>query len=113
MASSNDNEEPTCLNMDDVMRRMHEMPAADNGACLDSSPAVLGLLSSRQHIHIHGVRITIDEFLHLGNLNHSYYRRLPNGSSRGPEAVIVVDDVADAFSKVTTMKLPTSPAIYI
>ncbi|KAK0658971.1 hypothetical protein DIS24_g4343 [Lasiodiplodia hormozganensis] len=89
--------------MDDLMRRMLEMPAADNGASLSTSPAVLSLLSSRRHIHIYGARITIDELLHLGSLIHSYYHRPPNGASRGPGAVIIVDDVADAFSKVTAL----------
>ncbi|KAF4535124.1 uncharacterized protein LTHEOB_12813 [Lasiodiplodia theobromae] len=92
-----------CLKMDDLMHRMLEMPAVDNGASLSTSPAVLSLLSSRRHIHIYGARITIDELLHLGSLIHSYYHRPPNGVSRGPGAVIVVDDVADAFSKVTAL----------
>lgn len=103
MASSSNNARPMCLHMDDVIRRMHEMPAADNGASLSTSPAVLGLLSSRQHIHIYSVRLSIDELLHLGSLIHSYYRRPSNNASRGPGAVIIVDDVADAFSKVTAL----------
>lgn len=103
MASSSNNAGPMCLHIDDIVRRMHEMPAADNGACLSTSPAVLGLLSSRQHIHIYSVRLSIDELLHLGSLIHSYYRRPSNNVSRGPGAVIIVDDVSDAFSKLTAL----------
>lgn len=111
-SSSNNNPGPMCLNMGDVMRRMHNMLAADNGASLSTSPAVLGLLSSRKHIHIYGIRITIDELLHLGGLIHTYYRRLPT-ALLGPGAVIVIDDVADAFTKVTAIKFLTSPTLFI
>lgn len=79
-------------------------------------PAVLGLLSSRQHFPIHGVRITIDELLHLGSLIHSYYHRsrLADITSRGPGAVIIVGDVADSdkneFTDIANLLYPDSPA---
>ncbi|OJD36433.1 uncharacterized protein BKCO1_1100059 [Diplodia corticola] len=102
MASTTANAGIACRDMETLISCMREMPQADGGASLASSPHVLRRLTSRRYIHVYTVRLTTDELLHLGALIHSVYQRVPGGS-RGPGAIIVVDNALDAFEKVSAL----------
>ncbi|KAL1641419.1 hypothetical protein SLS58_006121 [Diplodia intermedia] len=96
------NEAPECIDMQDLESCMHRLPYTDNGASLSSSREVLDLLRSDQHIHVHGARLSADEYLHLGTLIYASYERVRN-LSRGPGIIIIVDDIADSFASVTAL----------
>ncbi|KKY23790.1 hypothetical protein UCDDS831_g02821 [Diplodia seriata] len=102
MSFERTNEAPACIDMQDLESCMDRMLYMDNRASLSSSVEVLELLRSEKHIHVYGVRLTADEFLHLGALIHSIYERVRN-VSRGPGVIIIVDDIADSFAKVTAL----------
>ncbi|KAL0262707.1 hypothetical protein SLS55_001678 [Diplodia seriata] len=96
------NEAPACIDMQDLESCMDQMLYTDNRASMSSLVEVLELLRSEKHIHVYGVRLSADEFLHLGALIHSIYERVHN-VSRGPGVIIIVDDIVDSFAKVTAL----------
>lgn len=89
---------PTCLSLANLVNCLTQMPAADNGASISSTKAVLSLLNSTKHLHLFSLRVSIDEILHVGALIQGYYQR-PTVIA----AVIIIDDADDGFAKITRL----------
>lgn len=90
MASLNNNAGPMCLNMDDVMRRMHEMPAADNEARMIARNDWSVRVGSTPHEgvlrHIYAQLLAGVAFLHHGYGTTAFDR--PNKPPKGRDPVI-------------------------
>ncbi|KAH7058871.1 hypothetical protein B0J12DRAFT_737487 [Macrophomina phaseolina] len=77
------------------------MPRADNGASVAGTPAVLNLLQSQRHVHLHTLRVSVGEILHVGALIQGYYGSTSPASA--PGAAIVVDDIDDGFNQICAL----------
>lgn len=101
------NRAPACLSMQNLINCINTMPGADHGASLSTTTAVLNLLHSPHHLHLFSLRASVDEILHVGALIHAHYSQ-SSTSPRPLPAIIVVDDIADGFSKICALATQVS-----